>query len=348
MDYKTIKSIAELPPGQAVLYGAGSYGQYVYGKISKERPDLSIKAFVDDVKSGSFSGLPVMGSQSIPEGVAVLITSSYWKDILLKNKFKNPVFVADILSGPASGDQISIDYKGNKIHFFTPNLFLEEVGRNIFEIEPGMLEWIESFEAGSVFYDVGASNGCYGILAGFGRELTVVCFEPDVQNFAILDHNYYLNRHTLKKFYGFNIALSDKSEIAKFHCQNFFPGSHGKVLESSGREDLSASEVEFERAVISKTLDEMVFNYKLPMPDYLKIDVDGAESLILKGAEKVLESGAIRSCMIESEIGEIDGIKILLQQKGFYLKEEYAINEVTLSRVSGVKNYLFLKRSTRI
>jgi hypothetical protein len=52
--------------------------------------------------------------------------------------------------------------------------------------------------------------------------------------------------------------------------------------------------------------------------------------------------------MIESEIGEIDGIKILLQQKGFYLKEEYAINEVTLSRVSGVKNYLFFKRSTRI
>ena len=95
---------------------------------------------------------------------------------------------------------------------------------------------------------------------------------------------------------------------------------------------------------IEKLINEKV----LKMPNYIKIDVDGIELQILKGAKNVLESGEIRSISIEineARSQQFEEIKNLLE------KNKYAIDSKGRSpqaydnniKFSEQYNYIFKK-----
>lgn len=165
-------------------------------------------------------------------------------------------------------------------------------------IEPELLDWIDSIPAGSVFYDIGASNGIFALYAA-GSNLRVIACEPDPSNYFLLAFNNYLN----SKLNGvnleacLNIALSDSSGIGHMHIAKMEIGGHQKILDKSFDVFGEEFQPEHSHTVLKTSLDQLVALYGLPSCEYVKIDVDGAEIEVLRGALSQLS--AVKEVFIE-------------------------------------------------
>ena len=210
--------------------------------------------------------------------------------------------------------------------------------------EPEMIEWINSWEIahGDVFFDIGANIGIYSLYAStIHSELNVYSFEPDVFSFPKLVKN--LQTNALIKCKPMCVALSDSGSLAQFFCGLTTPGagagSLGVPYPGFGR-DGSASYL-----ILSQSLDELASKYQIPIPKYMKIDVDGHEHAILKGAASMLKNEKLRSVMLEIEVfdGSTEVID-LMKGYGFSVAE---ISKWAEYLVSGgvVRNYLFVRDS---
>ncbi len=126
---------------------------------------------------------------------------------------------------------------------------------------------------GHVVYDIGANVGSYTMLASVlaGPRGLVVAFEPVPENVAYLRRHITLNQ--LTNVVVQDVAVSDESGVAAFHATT------DRVL---GRIDAGGR-----LQVRTVRLDDMVQGGLRP-PDCLKIDVEGAEAAVLRGAAGVL------------------------------------------------------------
>ncbi len=127
---------------------------------------------------------------------------------------------------------------------------------------------------GSIVYDIGASAGFYTLLASVlvGPRGKVFAFEPSPRNIYYLKEHLRLNR--CNNVTVIEAAVSDKDNIAFFE----------ECITSSF--DHLSTKGNFEVKTIS--LDNLVAKGKIPPPDYIKIDVEGAELSVLFGAKKIL------------------------------------------------------------
>jgi FkbM family methyltransferase len=130
---------------------------------------------------------------------------------------------------------------------------------------------------GTVFFDVGANVGFYTLLASLlvGDNGRVFAFEPLPKNIDYLEKHLALNG--AKNVTLLKAAVSDHSGQARFYetsCR-----ATGQI---SGAGSLPVELV---------SLDDLFLNGALPLPDYLKIDVEGAEFLVLSGAQHLLDLG---------------------------------------------------------
>lgn len=127
---------------------------------------------------------------------------------------------------------------------------------------------------GSVVFDVGAHVGYYTVLSSVlaGTRGQVIAFEPLPANLK------YLRRH-LKLNDCANVrvltnCVGEGSSIARFD------DSHGTGVGHLANDGTLEVQV--------RSLDEMVESGELPIPTFIKIDVEGAELQVLKGAERLL------------------------------------------------------------
>jgi FkbM family methyltransferase len=131
---------------------------------------------------------------------------------------------------------------------------------------------------GSVVFDVGAHAGFYTLLASelVGSAGKVVAFEPLPHNLAFLRSHLELN--AVGNVEVIEAAVSDVDGVAGF--QDGLDSSSGSISSRGARQ------------VATVSLDALVQEGKIPTPDFLKIDVEGAEMLVLRGARCILEEGA--------------------------------------------------------
>jgi len=127
---------------------------------------------------------------------------------------------------------------------------------------------------GSIFIDVGAHIGRYSfpIAKLVGENGLVIAVEPDPLAFKALLMGVKLNN--LRNVLALNIALGD---------------SEGKAILCQKLVTATSSIVEFDKCqgfvkVLLKRLDSVVEELRLKHVDAIKIDVEGAEIQILKGA----------------------------------------------------------------
>jgi len=127
---------------------------------------------------------------------------------------------------------------------------------------------------GSVVYDIGAHVGFYTLLASelVGLKGKVVAFEPLPRNLYYLKEHLRLNR--CENVEVIEAAVTEQSGIAFF-----------EEAKSSYEGHLSSKGCIKVRTV---NLDDLVLNGEIPPPDYMKIDVEGAELKVLKGAKSIL------------------------------------------------------------
>ena len=127
---------------------------------------------------------------------------------------------------------------------------------------------------GGVVFDIGANAGFYTLLASVlvGPQGRVFAFEPVPLNLRYLNEHLRLNN--IKNVSVIDAAVAECAGVAHF---------------DSGRNP-SMGHLAADGSLTVRTvgLDEMVKAGKLPPPNYMKIDVEGAEANVLLGAKSVL------------------------------------------------------------
>jgi FkbM family methyltransferase len=203
------------------------------------------------------------------------------------------------VSPAASNTERTLEFKGRPIRFATPNPMTAWRVDSFYTKEPDTVAWLENMPRGSIFLDVGANVGMYSLAAAIGKECTVYAFEPESQNYALLNRNIALNV-AQDRVLAFCAALTDKASLSKLFLSNFDSG--GGSCHSFGEEvgfDLTPRESPFSQGCVGVTIDELVANGTMPVPNYIKIDVDGFEHKVIAGAKKTLRDPAVNEILIE-------------------------------------------------
>tara|TARA_B100000925_G_scaffold285583_1_gene262091 strand:- start:59 stop:940 length:882 start_codon:yes stop_codon:yes gene_type:complete len=207
---------------------------------------------------------------------------------------------------------------------YTPNRICNFRHRTFSTKEPELIEWIEEY-GGGVFFDIGANIGIYSLFYAKAKEGNVYSFEPSVFNLRQLAKNISINNLSERITIVSN-PLSDSTGIAKF-----INGSEdeGGALSSFGVEyghDGEPIMSEINYSVLGFSLDDLFEkNVLKEMPSLIKIDVDGIEHLILRGASKTLKSEKLKSLLIEVNDDfkeQAQQVKAILESTGFTLKEK--------------------------
>jgi FkbM family methyltransferase len=128
---------------------------------------------------------------------------------------------------------------------------------------------------GSVVFDLGGHVGFYTLLASelVGPAGKVYVFEPVPRNLYFLKEHLRLNR--ADNVTVLEAAVADKSGIMSF---DEGPASSMGHIASDGK-----------LQVKTVTLDELITTGEIPVPDYMKLDIEGAELMALSGSKSMLE-----------------------------------------------------------
>lgn len=134
---------------------------------------------------------------------------------------------------------------------------------------------------GDVFYDVGANVGFFSLLAAraVGSAGSVVAFEPVAANAQLVRSNARANG--MDNVVCIETAVSDRSGRADLHVARH-PGG-ATLAEAGAPPDLEAT-----RSVRAVSLDDALQSGSVPQPDVIKIDVEGAEDLVLAGMSDLM------------------------------------------------------------
>ena len=130
---------------------------------------------------------------------------------------------------------------------------------------------------GDVVVDAGAHYGFYTIRASklVGEDGMVLAFEPHPKNYNRLVMNLKLNN--VRNVKAFNLALGNIDGITRLYLDSH-SGGHSMVFKRSN----------FSVNVKISKLDTIVDELELDKVDLIKIDTEGAELNILKGALKTI------------------------------------------------------------
>lgn len=217
-------------------------------------------------------------------------------------------------------------HKGYELFFSTPNSLCKYRADSFSTKEPDTLEWIDSFDENSVFWDIGANVGLYSIYCAKTKNCSVVSFEPSIFNLEILARNIFINKLN-DNIQILPIALSNTVGVGTLNMSSTNVGGALSTYNQSYGFDGKKLKVSFKFSTLSLTMDSIINDLRLPYPKYIKIDVDGIEHLILKGGESVLKNAKEILIEFSREFHEQNSSLVdMLTKHGFaakiYSKEE--------------------------
>lgn len=163
--------------------------------------------------------------------------------------------------------------------------------------ELGVLKRLLGRNESTVIFDVGANAGqYYGCVRKIlGPSVVIHAFEPSKEAYRLLggkcdgDSSVFINNH----------ALGSSPGKATLHCNT--PGGSGSSIH---RKDFpnAVHDYPLTESIEVLTLDDYVANHPVPEISLLKIDVEGFELEVLRGATRSLREGLIKR--IQFEFGE--------------------------------------------
>ncbi len=214
----------------------------------------------------------------------------------------------------------------NDTSFYVPNKVTKWRIETFYEKEPETLEWIDSFNNAKkiIFWDIGANIGLYSIYAALKhKNIEIISFEPSTNNLRILSRNISIN-NLEEKIKINQFPLSDKTnEFASMNESEFIEGwSMGTFAyqnDFEGKHFTPKQKYKILGTSVNYLLDSKILN----IPDHIKIDVDGIEHMILKGADKHLDNMNIKSILIELNENfkdQFDSVLAIMSDKKFKIK----------------------------
>jgi FkbM family methyltransferase len=178
--------------------------------------------------------------------------------------------------------------------------------------QPATIQWIESFRPDSVFWDVGANVGVYALYAALRGDARVVAFEPAAVNFFLLAANCEANGLDAKVD-CLLIGLGREKSIGHMAVSQFVPA------ESFRFRGTSVPRHPTQQAALILSMDQLVEEYGVACPNYIKIDVPALTEAILVGGPRLLARPEVRELHVEMREDSSTGQRIvaLLSQAGF-------------------------------
>lgn len=157
-----------------------------------------------------------------------------------------------------------------------------------------------------VFYDIGANVGYFAIELMHQLPTTHgVLFEPQPQLVEALNRSKDLNE------------FHDRCRILECAVSNSTGSAYLNRFNHDGHASISRQSKEKEQIKVDiMTLDDAVKNYSLPLPDVIKIDVEGHESNVLQGGLKTLEAARPNIIFECSALAPFQEISTILRQVG--------------------------------
>ena len=181
----------------------------------------------------------------------------------------------------------SVKSRGVTLQFTAPNRINKFRAKSFASKEPETLDWIDQLPEGCTLWDVGANVGLYSIYAAKKRECRVVAFEPSVFNLELLARNLFLNG-LQSRVSLVPLALSDKLEQSQLRMTTTeWGGALSSFRQNFGWDGQALDQI-FSFPTLGISMDEGISLLRLPDPDFIKMDVDGIEHMILRGGVGVL------------------------------------------------------------
>ena len=183
--------------------------------------------------------------------------------------------------------------------------------------ERNLLRWTCSqMRKGDVIWDIGANVGHWAIFLGLsvGANGAVIAFEPYDKAAHRLHRNIRING--LDNVTVANLAISDTSGVVKL-----LVGEHSSYRRSS----LFGSNADKKRLLVEQSsVDALVSSGRYPHPNAIKVDVEGAEHMVLRGMQRTMCDARLRIivCEIHPAVLSQQGVAMdevvgLLVDKGF-------------------------------
>ena len=167
--------------------------------------------------------------------------------------------------------------------------------------ELGTIQWLDSLGPGTL-WDVGANIGVYSVYAA-RKGLSVCAFEPQPLNYASLVENAALAGNIR----AFPVGFGARTEVADIRTDHLRAGMADIGITHRGQLAIPT---------LIYRIDDFVREFGIPAPDYIKLDVDGVELDVLRGAQETLRG--VREAQVEVDIATADEHIALLAGPGLH------------------------------
>lgn len=159
--------------------------------------------------------------------------------------------------------------------------------------EAGTLSVLRTYlSPGDTFIDVGANIGLMSLFAAqrVGNSGKVYAFEPEPQTFRFFMENIEVNQ--LTNVHGFNMGLSTSDGQAKIYITNDTNRGMASLVKHDHRTTLSSE-------ITVTSLDTFLAAHAVTHIKMMKVDVEGWELNVLKGAQQMLRTAQAPILCIE-------------------------------------------------
>jgi FkbM family methyltransferase len=172
-----------------------------------------------------------------------------------------------------------------------------------------------------IAFDIGANVGDYSAeMLRINHSLTIHAFEPDQEAFRklrllpIIVNNFALGDHAEKRLLYREEGKTTHNSFYKIH--------------STARAPINVSVT---------TLDEYCYKNSITHIDFVKIDVEGFEYFVIKGAERLLAVKAIDYIQFEFSGATIESRTFLKDFLTFFKSHGYALYRIRATSVERVE-----------
>lgn len=215
--------------------------------------------------------------------------------------------------------------------------------KTLYTKEADTIAWIDSMEPGETFVDVGANIGIYTIYAA-KRGLKVFAFEPEAQNYALLTRSIIVNEFDVA---AYCVALSDEWKADSLYLSAYIPGGSCHTFGV----DLDHRLEQRERP--AGTLKQGCFAMPLDKfeiaADHLKLDVDGLEHKVIRGAVQTISKCKSVLVEINQNLAEHKTLLSYMQDSGFHFDQKQVEAATrTEGAFRGCGNWIFYRDAERV
>jgi FkbM family methyltransferase len=205
----------------------------------------------------------------------------------------------------------------------------------------GELEFMQSFMPHSqVVFDVGANTGEWAASAlSINPDITIHCFEPSRETFArLLARDLSANgraQNVIRQNIGFGASQEEKT-LYIFEDES---GMNSLYLRHGLEDGWGLATQQQTETIHLETLDRYCVTQQIARIDFLKIDVEGHEVEVFKGALDMLNQKRILAIQFEYGGSFIDSRILLKDIFEFFQPLDYSFYKIYPHRLQRVERY---------